>query len=680
MKLRLQLILSPDDSHVFEHEGPSLRLGRDPELELPLGGEECHTVSWHHARIELTPRGAFLSDLGSTNGTLLNDRRVAVRTAVKVGDEIQLGHTGPLLKVLVIDLTAPPPVAEDPALAPMATEQVRRPAAPAAPPPAVAPAPAVPEPAPARVLATPAVPSSRSLVTTAALAGGCMVLLLAVIVWRVAARNGAREEKVPEPGDVAAAETRAPVPVTPPREAPQPPEGPVEPVRPPVEKAPVGKPPSEKPPPPPVVGLQDPPEKSVDAGRYVMPAKAPPSVLLQRQREPLPWARLRPENRIYTGNYLVSLPGYRSRLDLDSGVQLILWGNVPEFSATSPVLESAVLLHPAPAGFDADFTLDRGRVLLLNAKPAGPARVRVRFLREVWDLTLQERASEAVVELWGIYPPGVPFSRESPGKGLVTCLGLFTKGPVGLAAGARKYELTNLSQVVWSNVNRLPLGPETLPQLPPWWTDRIAPEKDSTDVADVMLALKDYSDFLAPKDEKAIKKEAVVLDVVRTRVRESSFPAVRKLGVLFLGALDALPELIEALEDRRHPQVRGTAREVLQRWEARSPDHDLEFYRVLQEKQFSPEKAETIVRLLHTFSRADLQKPETYEFLLHCLNHENLAIRDLALWHLTWLFPEAAARILFDAQATEEERKPAYEQWQKVVQEKRISDRATGAR
>src|SRR5438552_3937200 len=108
MKIRLQITGSPGASFTFEHAGPSLRLGRDPDGELALEGETSQSVSWNHARIELTPGGAFLIDLGSTNGTFLNDMRVSSRKAFKLGDQIQLGQTGPMLKVVDLDLSGPP--------------------------------------------------------------------------------------------------------------------------------------------------------------------------------------------------------------------------------------------------------------------------------------------------------------------------------------------------------------------------------------------------------------------------------------------------------------------------------------------------------------------------------------------------------------------------------------------
>lgn len=65
-------------------------------------------VSGRHARITLTPSGAFLTDLDSTNGTFLNDRRVVAQMPLRQGDFIRLGQTGPGFQVAELDLVDAP--------------------------------------------------------------------------------------------------------------------------------------------------------------------------------------------------------------------------------------------------------------------------------------------------------------------------------------------------------------------------------------------------------------------------------------------------------------------------------------------------------------------------------------------------------------------------------------------
>ena len=49
------------------------------------------TVSRRHARITLDPSGAMVEDLGSKNGTYVNDRRLEVPTRIADGDQIRIG-------------------------------------------------------------------------------------------------------------------------------------------------------------------------------------------------------------------------------------------------------------------------------------------------------------------------------------------------------------------------------------------------------------------------------------------------------------------------------------------------------------------------------------------------------------------------------------------------------------
>ncbi|MFJ5772815.1 FHA domain-containing protein [Streptomyces sp. NPDC093094] len=69
--------------------GHALRIGRDPACGLRLSHE---TVSRVHA--ELTRQGGMwvLRDLGSTNGTTVNGRRVIGSAVVREGDQVGFGR------------------------------------------------------------------------------------------------------------------------------------------------------------------------------------------------------------------------------------------------------------------------------------------------------------------------------------------------------------------------------------------------------------------------------------------------------------------------------------------------------------------------------------------------------------------------------------------------------------
>jgi S1-C subfamily serine protease len=125
MNVRLQPLGPANGLTLFEHAGPAISIGRDPACELSMDGKTVQAVSWRHARIDLHPHGASVTDLGSTNGTYVNDQKVEGKTPLRVGDRIQLGKTGPKYEVVELDVAAkrapaprPAPAAPAPAPAP----------------------------------------------------------------------------------------------------------------------------------------------------------------------------------------------------------------------------------------------------------------------------------------------------------------------------------------------------------------------------------------------------------------------------------------------------------------------------------------------------------------------------------------------------------------------------------
>ena len=73
------------------------RLGRDPEMEVAIEASAA-VVSRRHAEIRRRDGQFVLHDLGSFNGTLINDQRITTPTPLYDGDRIQLGMGGPILR------------------------------------------------------------------------------------------------------------------------------------------------------------------------------------------------------------------------------------------------------------------------------------------------------------------------------------------------------------------------------------------------------------------------------------------------------------------------------------------------------------------------------------------------------------------------------------------------------
>jgi len=63
-------------------------LGRDADIEVQL---DASTVSRRHARLLITAESAVIEDLGSKNGTFIDDRRVTRSVPLANGDAIRIG-------------------------------------------------------------------------------------------------------------------------------------------------------------------------------------------------------------------------------------------------------------------------------------------------------------------------------------------------------------------------------------------------------------------------------------------------------------------------------------------------------------------------------------------------------------------------------------------------------------
>ena len=96
--------------------------------------------------------------------------------------------------------------------------------------------------------------------------------------------------------------------------------------------------------------------KQVAVGQWIPPGIKEPAILLQLKSEKAGWTRL-PEKEITSGRPLLSLPGSKNVIALDSGVELMLWGHIDVLAESRAILHANDLL-------DADLTLQRGRIIV----------------------------------------------------------------------------------------------------------------------------------------------------------------------------------------------------------------------------------------------------------------------------------------------------------------------------
>jgi predicted component of type VI protein secretion system len=88
---KYQVVMSagPTPGKVFDVIGPNVTIGRDLNAEIVINIPE---VSRRHARFRLESGVYLLEDLGSTNGTFVNGRRLTAPHLMRSGDTIMLGE------------------------------------------------------------------------------------------------------------------------------------------------------------------------------------------------------------------------------------------------------------------------------------------------------------------------------------------------------------------------------------------------------------------------------------------------------------------------------------------------------------------------------------------------------------------------------------------------------------
>jgi hypothetical protein len=92
--VELQLLRGDERVHSVPVGDTQVRVGRAAGNELVLADL---TVSGHHLLVWREPGALWLKDLGSTNGTFINERRIRGTERLRDGDRVRLGTTCTLL-------------------------------------------------------------------------------------------------------------------------------------------------------------------------------------------------------------------------------------------------------------------------------------------------------------------------------------------------------------------------------------------------------------------------------------------------------------------------------------------------------------------------------------------------------------------------------------------------------
>jgi hypothetical protein len=399
-------------------------------------------------------------------------------------------------------------------------------------------------------------------------------------------------------------------------------------------------------------------DKPATAERHVAigTSLAPEGTLLRREAPGKPWQFVPEKEAVSSGDLLIGLHG-AAILAKDGAVRLAFMGDL---SGTSPypIIESAVRFHDNPE-VDLDFTLDRGRVDVTNLKEKGPARVNVRLRSEIFALTLDGPGARVALETYGRWPRGSRFTKEPTAKDvpLAELIFLVINGEVHLKHATHQHRLhapPGPALIEWDNVDGLDKTPQRLEKLPAWAQGA----SEETPLAKQRLAM------LAKFRQLALSKS---IDAAIDEFLSSDDPLERRLAIFALGALDELPRLGKALSQPRKRDVWDDAVLALEHWIGRCPGQDMKLYNgLINDAKYRPVDAESVLQMLHGFSDEDLADPETYEMLIDFLQHERIAVRGLAYWHLYRLVP-AGRKIPYDPLGGKDARAGAQKEWRKLI-------------
>ncbi len=422
--------------------------------------------------------------------------------------------------------------------------------------------------------------------------------------------------------------------------------------------------------------------KQQEIGKYQTSSLKEPGVLLQFKADKPGWHTFVGKNSaVLSGRPLLSLAGSKSAIQLDTGVELTLWGNLPELTLDPFLSESRVVVH-AHEQFDADVTLERGRIVLRNLKKDKNAQVRVRFENPTLaeehhlDLVLDQDAA-VVLERSCELEDDEPFYENPQDKmrkgptAMVRVYAISKAARVRSGQAAITIEQTDKPVAEWQS-RRGNLGVPVLPGLPAWLTG-VSPAKNESQVQQRKKALEVTYSLARSLDNKAI--DVAVEEIYQGAQKDLALSMQITPDIYFQwrhaiqasAAVDDIARVFDEFQQDTTPIfVRGLCMHTLRQWLAWNRDHDYQLLKVLQ-KNYRGAEPVKIMELFHSISQKEMTRmPERYQQLIDGLSNDLTPIRTLSHGHLLRLAP-AGERIPYDPVMPRVEREKAVREWQTLI-------------
>ncbi len=443
--------------------------------------------------------------------------------------------------------------------------------------------------------------------------------------------------------------------------------------------------------PPPDIKFGPASKKQAPVGQYVMPGLKEPGVLLQAKPDKSGWTRIAGKGTpAVSGRSLLSLPGSKCAVALDSGVELTLWGNLVESNPDPLLSESRATLHSHDL-LDADLTLERGRILLRNNKKGErEALARVRFndpmqtKEDYFDIVMQPGAAVAI-ELVADLDPAEPFFEDPKNpmrKGPIAVIRVFAFAGFSTIRHEEKsphsLDETQHTLAQWQNREGT-LVTQSLKAAPPWFKGK-TPLKDKNEqmARDKAIEAHEYLAKLMDKDNKQID---VALAEITQTVQQSAQREIDKQKFMSLetyilwrhalrctAAIDDTNSLFDTLATDGTPvAMRAECITLLRHWLAQERDNDYQLLEIVRKNNIKKTPSIKIMELFHIFPQAEAKKPATYQHLIESLNNELMPIRMLSHWHLVAYLAPAGRSIPYDPSMPRAQREMAVRAWMSLI-------------
>tara|TARA_R110002072_G_scaffold271038_2_gene430955 strand:+ start:66025 stop:67206 length:1182 start_codon:yes stop_codon:yes gene_type:complete len=109
MHLTLEIQISGTSAITMGRRGRILTVGRDPDADFALPDiDSTGIASARHAQFEVDGNTLLVTDLGSSNGTFVDGDRLTEPRRFVVGEAIELGLGGPVVRILNFDTAVTP--------------------------------------------------------------------------------------------------------------------------------------------------------------------------------------------------------------------------------------------------------------------------------------------------------------------------------------------------------------------------------------------------------------------------------------------------------------------------------------------------------------------------------------------------------------------------------------------